>query len=218
MKTGWLSAAVLSVGSCAIQAQTGASAKTAGSCSPALNGNSNVITISCTGISAKKADDLLRVMNQILARQLDLKQVNDQLLQIHSEVENLSASLNPLDSASPAQSAFLRDATQVIVDCFNFSHQWGQLNAADYSSRANMNDVAAQESARYQSTFMPKAVLWRDKLLAQLPGVHGSEVDYSQVHNMQQLGGVCMDLNALGTQYKTNLIEELRTKRASGSK
>jgi ABC-type transporter Mla subunit MlaD len=114
-----------------VGAQTQAShpsATTSGNCSPALNGNNNQVSITCTGISAQKANDLIKVMNQILARQLDLKQVNDQLAQLHSDVENLSGALNPLDAASPEQVDLWQKAEQTISDCNAFGSQWNQLN------------------------------------------------------------------------------------------
>ena len=197
------------------QTNTGqsSSASTRGNCSPALDGNNNQISITCTGLSAQKASDLIKVMNQILARQLDLKQVNDQLAQLHSAVENLSGAINPLDGASSEQVDLWQKAEQVISDCNALGSQWNRLNSSDYH-QDHMKQVGMQESARYHDSLYPRAISIRDALLKQLERPQSEfAADYQQVSSPMQLSGVCGDLNSLRVAYYQKLTIDLKAKR-----
>ncbi len=55
---------------CWAQSKTG-EAKTGGSCSPAVTGTVTTMTINCTGMSKERAEEMVRLMNTILSKQID---------------------------------------------------------------------------------------------------------------------------------------------------
>jgi hypothetical protein len=61
--------------------KTGA-AETSGACSPAVTGNNNQFTINCQGLSTEQGTKMLRILNKILANQLDPEAVMTKLDEI----------------------------------------------------------------------------------------------------------------------------------------
>jgi hypothetical protein len=59
---------------CHAQTTTG-KAETTGSCSPAISGSDNKLTITCSGVGKEQAQKILAILNKILANQLDTQQV-----------------------------------------------------------------------------------------------------------------------------------------------
>src|SRR5580658_1572118 len=96
-------------------------AETTGSCSPAVTGNSNQITVTCNGLSKEKADDMVRLMNSILSRQLDPKKVYGELDQIYGKVsdmnDTINAAINPLANAPPEVVERLTKGQRLATEC-----------------------------------------------------------------------------------------------------
>ena|ERR1035438_3889939 len=63
------------------RAQTTGAAASTGQCSPANTGNNNSFTITC-GIGREQGEQLLKIVNKLLANQNDLKAFGDKLDEI----------------------------------------------------------------------------------------------------------------------------------------
>lgn len=70
---------------CCAQTTTG-KAETAGACSPAVSGNNNKLTITCSGVGKEQGQKILAILNKILANQLDTEQVMAKLDEISKSV------------------------------------------------------------------------------------------------------------------------------------
>jgi hypothetical protein len=77
--------------SSAIGQQSSGPATAKGSCSPASTGNSNTFTITC-GIGKEQGDELLKIVNKILANQKDLKDLEGKLDEILKGVNDIRKS------------------------------------------------------------------------------------------------------------------------------
>src|SRR5450631_1028729 len=64
---------------CWSQTPTTGKAETKGSCSPAVTGSNNQFKITCQGTGKDQGEALLKILNQILASQLDANVVLKQL-------------------------------------------------------------------------------------------------------------------------------------------
>lgn len=93
---GWLLLAA-SVGALG-QGETKKS-KTSGACSPVVTGAQSLVTIRCSGISEAKANQMIALMNKMLAERLDLSDVNKKLDELGTEMTNVGSALNPMAGA-----------------------------------------------------------------------------------------------------------------------
>lgn len=73
---------------CWSQSSTGA-ASTKGACSPAVSGNANQFKITCTGVDKEQGEKMLRILNEILAKQLDTNAVMSKLTEISSGIQDI---------------------------------------------------------------------------------------------------------------------------------
>jgi hypothetical protein len=73
---------------CLSQSSTGA-ASTKGNCSPAVSGNANQFKITCTGVNKEQGEKMLRLLNEILAKQLDPNAVMSKLSEISSGIQDI---------------------------------------------------------------------------------------------------------------------------------
>jgi hypothetical protein len=85
---------------CLGQTTTG-KAESMGSCSPAVTGTNNQITINCTGISRDQAAGLREVLNRILANRLDTKAVMAKLDALERSNTTSGVLLSPSSFALP---------------------------------------------------------------------------------------------------------------------
>jgi hypothetical protein len=76
-----LSALMLMALPCCGQTTTG-KAETAGACSPAVSGNNNNLTITCSGVGKEQGQKILAILNKMLANHLDTEQVMAKLDEI----------------------------------------------------------------------------------------------------------------------------------------
>jgi hypothetical protein len=82
-----------------------------------------------------------------------------------------------------------------------------------------MDQVGKQESARYRSSFYPRAISIRDALLKQLDRPQSEfGADYEHVDSVMQLLGICRDLNSLRIAYYQKLTLDLKAKRDAGKR
>jgi hypothetical protein len=65
---------------------------TSGQCSPIAPNNSGSVTINCSGLSREQGADLLRIVNRILANQIDLKVFSGKLDEILLTLRKLPTS------------------------------------------------------------------------------------------------------------------------------
>lgn len=89
MKLTLLPVLVLIALPCRAQTATG-KAETRGSCSPAVSGNGNKITITCNGVGREEEKKIVAILNKILADQLDTEQVMAKLNEISKTVNRPS--------------------------------------------------------------------------------------------------------------------------------
>ncbi|MCX6590870.1 MAG: hypothetical protein NTZ56_05040 [Acidobacteria bacterium] len=61
-----------------------------GACSPANTGNNNTFQINC-GVGQEQGEALLRLLNQVLEKQIDPAQLMAKLDEIHNDVRNIKA-------------------------------------------------------------------------------------------------------------------------------
>jgi hypothetical protein len=229
MKLCSLATILLPVLSCG-QALTG-NAHTSGSCSPAITGNSNQITVTCTGLSKEKADDMVRLMNSIMARQLDPKKVYAQLDEIYGAVNNINntitSAIDPLANAPSDVAARVKRLDHLQADCFALMQpDPTTLNLQDAAAAkddlingrtgpgssyakmmATMNGSNNAKIADYKQNLAPKLVAARDELLQLMPDK--PKRDYSAA-SPPQLVAICSDFAQLTTAYKSQVAEELR--------
>lgn len=85
MKLTLLSALMLMALPCCAQTTTGG-AETVGACSPAVSGNNNSLTITCSGIGKEQGQKILAILNKMLANHLDAAQVMAKLDEISKSV------------------------------------------------------------------------------------------------------------------------------------
>jgi hypothetical protein len=67
-------------------AYAGQTAKTTGQCSPIATNNKGTITINCPGMSEEQSEQILKILNKILAEKLDYNEVMNKLDEILYEV------------------------------------------------------------------------------------------------------------------------------------
>jgi hypothetical protein len=189
-----------------------------GVCSPAINGNVNTITVTCTGMSKETAADMVQLLNNILSRQLDPKKVYSQLDSISGTVADLndtvSAVVNPLGNAPPEIVDKIRHLNQLRTDCFQFATQWslslmkgtsvGQAipNATDAGSSAITaarveND--SQSSTKYATELGPRLIEWRSKIAPQMRLRLAQ--DWTVAKTSDQLQFICKNFSQLKRQY-----------------
>ena len=108
-----MKAVALTLFSCVLMfGQTGStgSAETMGACSPANTGSNNVFNITC-GIGKEKGELMLKILNKILASQLDPAEVMsklDEILKGVNEIKAASADRRLSESQKVLLLAFLR--------------------------------------------------------------------------------------------------------------
>jgi len=212
------------------QNKTG-NADTAGNCSPAVTGNNNQITLTCTGLSKEKANEMVRLINTIMARQIDPKKVYAQLDDISGAVNNindtLNSAVNPLANAPSDVAARTRNLDHLQSDCFALmqpdpSMLNMQAAAAAKEDIANGNTgpgsayaklKASMDSSNnakivaYRQNLQHKLVAARDELLQLMPDK--PRTDYNAA-SPTQLIAICSDFTQLMTAYKSQVAEQLR--------
>jgi len=214
MKNGF---ALIVVAPLCLLAQTkGNSVQVSGSCNTVATGSNNQITITCPGLSKERAEDMVRLMNSILSRQLDPKKVYSQLDQISGTVANLndtvSAAVNPLADAPPEVTDRIRRFNQLRTDCNTYANQWSlalmkapqtstQPATAPVSPRSAEKDT--QYSAEYATGLGPRLIAWRSKLTSQTRSLRSAQ-DWSVTKTPDQLQFICKGVAQLQRQYSAS--------------
>jgi hypothetical protein len=75
---------------CWAQATATGKADSAGPCSPAVSGNNNTFTINC-GISHKQGQQMLNILNKVLANQIDPEAVMAKLDEIQNDIRHIQS-------------------------------------------------------------------------------------------------------------------------------
>ena len=190
--------------------------QTTGSCSPAISGTENHVTMTCTGVSKEKAEQLVRLLNEILDRELDPRKVYAQLDQIRSDVGALAKTLNPLADAPPEVIALVNESQRLALSCSSVSQNWRNAESQILESSALKPDpvrparenplevirksVDDQFLAKYKSEILPQLTSWRVQFSKQVPELPLTE-DWTDVHNRSQLHYVCEDITHLRVKY-----------------
>jgi len=107
---------ILALFLCAVplDAQMSGAADTSGKCSPAVTGNNNQFTINCPGMSKEQGQNMLDILNTILAKELDPKKVMTKLDEILKAVD-FSGWLVPGAEQTPSQECLSYDPVQHTV-------------------------------------------------------------------------------------------------------
>ncbi len=217
------------------QTNTG-NAQASGSCSPAVTGSNNHFTLSCGGISKEKAEELVRLMNGILSRQIDPKAIYSQLDQIQKEINSIrSAFADPLAETPKAEQDLWHQAHQMQMQCSQVVDQWNQakLQATQDFNQKQLEwartlgtrprgttppqyDPAAidREEATVFEKLVPDLQSAREKLVAKAPD-YSATLDYHIVNNTWQALAVCSDFGRLTLQYQVALYQEAQKKQLS---
>jgi hypothetical protein len=146
--------------------------RTSGTCNPVVTGTTGAITIQCVGISGRKADEMIVLMNKLLAEHLDLKEVTTKLDSIGAELKDLNETVNPLATMPPEILKLFADSQSLQLSCTNLLTEW---SARDSSHRTEWlqaqttalptgperagtakEAVTTQEVAEYQKTLLPR--------------------------------------------------------------
>lgn len=99
-------------------------ASTKAACSAANTGTITTLTINCYGMSKEQAGDMLRLVNKILNRQIDPKEVYRQLDQIQNSLADIGDVVNPLAKASSTDVELINDSQRLALSCSNFIRNW----------------------------------------------------------------------------------------------
>jgi hypothetical protein len=201
------------------QARSG-NAQATGSCSPAVTGNGVQITVTCTGLSREKADDMVRLMNSILSRQLDPKKVYGQLDQIYGAVNELNLNANPLAGAPPQVAEMIHQGQLLLDRCRDFSMEWSAATMrAGQQSTDVMRELVgrtptmqphggnsspainAQFAAQYAETLEPRLEAWKSQVEAQSP-IFKVRQDWRNPVDDDQMLFVCKSVQTLATKYR----------------
>ena len=156
---------------CWPQTKTG-EANTKAACSPAVTGNVTTLTINCTGMSKEKAEDMVRLMNRILSKQLDPKMVYSQLDKIQGALASIGDVVNPLGKASAADIALVDESQRLINSCNDFVQSWTlevskrQKSAA--SPAASSSQVATDLQENRAKIDESKAAEFQQRLASQI--------------------------------------------------
>jgi hypothetical protein len=143
------------------QTQPSGSASTTGKCSVANTGNQNTVTITC-GIGKKQGQEMLGILNKILANQLDPKVVMDKLNQIEKEVATQNEPLKRvyvcrglyrLVGSAPLSALYISDFKgQDNVQIFNaMAHA---NNAKDWGKLLNLCSVQKTSKPEWPSPYL----------------------------------------------------------------
>lgn len=211
----------------------GEKAQTSGSCSPAVVGTNNHITMTCGGISKAKADELVRLMNGILERQIDPQAVYGLLDKIQKELDTFrSAFADPLAGTPPADIELLHHAQRLDKQCEDFiSQSYQAKNEAllDYTQKLaewqknpqsprpdppDTGTVDRERVASFGKEILPQLVAVREKLAAKAPG-YTHTVSYSAVNNTLQEQAICQDFVILTGQYQVAMYQEAQKRKFS---
>ncbi|WP_047489856.1 hypothetical protein [Terriglobus sp. TAA 43] len=215
----WVGVALLAASAGALgQGQT----KTSGACSPVVTGAQSIVTIRCAGMSEAKANQLIALMNKILAERLDLSDVNKKLDDLSAQMTDVGSALNPMAGA-PIDVVKLYEEGQDLAqkvqslqmewngrhtDATVASMQKGQQNAAESTAA-----IDAEESQKYRTTLETRLVTWRKRVQVYLPN-YQSSVKYSDVTTTRRLMDVYVDMMQIGQAYQQKRQNEMLEKRA----
>jgi len=202
-----------------------ATADASGSCSTAIVGNSNQITVTCYGLPKEKLAELSRLMNGILSRQLDPKKVYGELDLIYGALSNLNAAISPLADAPPEVTARMKRAQRLGMECSGLASDWnGDLqDTAKNSGKKSMQTITdqltvlqsgyesvhgdpardRQYSTEYATNLAPQLIAWRTRALSQLPYLRSSQ-KWNEANDLAQLRFVCTSFQMLATQYSVS--------------
>ncbi|MBB5329420.1 hypothetical protein [Tunturiibacter gelidoferens] len=169
------------------QSPTG-DASTKATCSAANTGTITTLTINCSAMSKERAEDMVRLMNRILSKQIDPKEVYKQLDQIQSSLVSIGDTLNPLAKASPSQMALINDSQRLALSCSNFVQNWNidftksqqaalsalqPLQRGQPSAPIDWNEIIIQvdrkKADEYNKTIATKIQRAASQVLAELP-------------------------------------------------
>jgi hypothetical protein len=183
-----------------------------------------LIFLSASGLSKEKVDDLAKLINGILTRQLDPKKVYGELDQIYATVNDLKATLHstPLASASPEERKKLAIGQGMVNDCNSFGANWNlaiahvAFESSGYrpTTRPPTLEEVLLTNKKYQAmyaTLYPQLMKLRASIAAVFPNLTSKE-DWRTVADPDQLRAVCKSVNALGTRYIEYLAARYGTK------
>ena len=183
----------------------------------------------CQGVPKEKAEEMVRLMNIILERQLDPKRVYSQLNQIHNDINALGIKVDPLANAPPAAITLLNKSQRMETACSDFSEAWGRetierINEYNRERQARaeahqrsgpgktmeISDAVAQErAADYEKTLAPELIAWRSQLVSQVPKVSSTQ-NYTDVKTTFQMVAVCRDVVKIATAYREKSFLKFR--------
>ncbi|WP_446743289.1 hypothetical protein [Silvibacterium acidisoli] len=190
--------------------QTTSTAHTTGTCSPAIAGSNNQVSISCTGMSAAKANQMIALMNKILAEKMDLSQVNSKLDEIHEQLGSVGAALNPFAMATPAERSNLEEADAVVNACSSFSLEWvsNRMDSSEASRQSRQQlprpgtDTNQREAEIFREQYAPRLTALSNRLHAAMPDAPASP-DFTQPTSAMEASQFGLRVFSLARQYQT---------------
>lgn len=208
MKPGALGVWIFLASASSAVCQTTSTAHTTGTCSPAIAGNNNQVSISCTGMSAAKANQMIALMNKILAERLDLSQVNSKLDEIHEELGSVDAALNPFARATPEEQANLKEADALIYACSNFAQDWstqkleqGSTHESGRPAARPGDDINQQKSEVFRQQYAPRLAALNNRLHAVMPSAPANP-DFSHPSSAMEASSFGRQVYSLARQYQ----------------
>jgi hypothetical protein len=125
------------------QTQTSGKAKTAAPCSPAVSGNNNKLTITCTGVSDKVGSQLVDLMNKIATNQIDaqavLSKLDSCLVAVNAVKENQKAWTLSDDQKKRLHDLLKNTKGKVTVNVLPSDHNASLMGADLYSVLKDAN-------------------------------------------------------------------------------
>lgn len=204
------------------RAQGPVSAAAPGKCSSAIAaGNNNQVTIRCSGMSEAKANQLIALMNKVLAERLDLSDVNKKLDELGAQMTDVGSALNPMAGAPMDVVKLYEEGQELAQKVQSLQTEWnGRLTDANLESvQRTQQDVAARSAAlsaavserssvtaakqaEYKATLEPKLEAFDIRVRRMINFPAGAPDQFANPRDARFLGIYVNTVSALANSYE----------------
>lgn len=135
-------------------------AKTTGPCSPAVPGSHNTFNIRCSGVDSAQISELHKVLNKILANQIDTNAVMTKLNEILATTRETAARSRPRTIDASTKAALIFEWAQLPAKIVVISEPMGAPESYQFAERvlAVLKDAKWQaEGIVEQTTYPPRS-------------------------------------------------------------